>query len=112
AQRAAALGGDIDADDVRLKTPADFRLIGKPVPRRDAPSKVNGRAVFGIDVRPEGLLYAALRMAPVLGAGVAGFDAGKVAALPGVEHVVDVSSALAPLSGAGAGVAVVAKGWW
>ena len=112
AQRAAALGGDIDADDVRLKTPADFRLIGKPVPRRDAPSKVNGRAVFGIDVRPEGLLYAALCMAPVLGARVAGFDAGKVAALPGVEHVVDVSSALAPLSGAGAGVAVVAKGWW
>jgi isoquinoline 1-oxidoreductase beta subunit len=112
AQRAAALGGDIDADDVRLKAPAEFRLIGKPLPRRDAPSKVNGRAVFGIDVRPEGLLYAALRMAPVLGAGVAGFDAGKVAAMPGVETVVDVSSALAPLSGAGAGVAVVAKGWW
>ncbi|MCS0612687.1 molybdopterin-dependent oxidoreductase [Massilia kyonggiensis] len=112
AQRAAALGGDIGPDDVRLKTPADFRLIGKPVPRRDTPSKVNGRAVFGIDVRPEGLLYAALRMAPVLGAGVAGFDAAKVAAMPGVEQVVDVSSVLQPFSGAGAGVAVVAKGWW
>ena len=112
AQRAGALGGDIDADDVRLKPPAGFRLIGKPLPRRDAPSKVNGRAVFGIDVRPEGLLYAALRMAPVLGAGVAGFDAGKVTAMPGVEHVVDVSSVLQPFSGAGAGVAVVAKGWW
>jgi isoquinoline 1-oxidoreductase beta subunit len=112
AQRAAALGGDIDAGDVRLKTPAQFRLIGRPLPRRDTPSKVNGRAVFGIDVRPEGLLYAALRMAPVLGAGVAGFDATKVAAMPGVETVVDVSSALAPLSGAGAGVAVVAQGWW
>nr|WP_081983943.1 molybdopterin cofactor-binding domain-containing protein [Massilia sp. JS1662] len=112
AQRAAALGGDIGPDDVRLKTPAAFRLIGKPLPRRDTPSKVNGRAVFGIDVRPEGLLYAALRMAPVLGAGVAGFDAGKVAAMPGVEQVVDVSSVLQPFSGAGAGVAVVAKGWW
>ena len=112
AQRAGALGGDIDVDDVRLKPPAGFRLIGKPLPRRDAPSKVNGRAVFGIDVRPEGLLYAALRMAPVLGAGVAGFDAGKVTAMPGVEHVVDVSSVLQPFSGAGAGVAVVAKGWW
>jgi isoquinoline 1-oxidoreductase beta subunit len=112
AQRAAALGGDIDADDVHLKAPAEFRLIGKPLPRRDAPSKVNGRAVFGIDVRPEGMLYAALRMAPVLGAGVAGFDASKIAAMPGVEKVVDVSSALQPFSGAGAGVAVVAKGWW
>jgi isoquinoline 1-oxidoreductase subunit beta len=112
AQRAAALGAGIGPDDVRLKTPAQYRLIGKPLPRRDAPSKVNGQAVFGIDVRPEGLLYAALRMAPVLGAGVAGFDAGKVAALPGVVKVVDVSSVLAPFSGAGAGVAVVAKGWW
>ncbi|KQV30593.1 acylaldehyde oxidase [Massilia sp. Root335] len=112
AKRAAALGADIGPDDVRLKTPAQYRLIGKPLPRRDTPSKVNGQAVFGIDVRPEGLLYAALRMAPVLGAGVAGFDAGKVAALPGVVTVVDVSSVLAPFSGAGAGVAVVAKGWW
>jgi isoquinoline 1-oxidoreductase beta subunit len=112
AQRAVALGGAIDADDVHLKAPAEFRLIGKPLPRRDTPYKVNGRAVFGVDVRPEGVLYAALRMAPVLGAGVAGFDAGKVAALPGVEQVVDVSSALQPFSGAGAGVAVVAKGWW
>ena len=112
AQRAAALGGDIGPDDVRLKTPAEFRLIGKPLPRRDTPSKVNGRAVFGIDVRPEGLLYAALRMAPVLGAGVAGFDAAKVASMPGVEQVVDVSPVLQPFSGAGAGVAVVAKGWW
>jgi len=112
AARAAALGADIDAADVRLKTPAQFTLIGKPLPRRDAPDKVNGRAVFGIDVRPEGLLYAALRMAPVLGAGVAKFDANKVAGMPGVVKCVDVSSVLAPLSGAGAGVAVVAQGWW
>jgi isoquinoline 1-oxidoreductase beta subunit len=112
AARAAALGADIEPADVRLKTPAQFTLIGKPLPRRDAPDKVNGRAVFGIDVRPEGLLYAALRMAPVLGAGVARCEAGKVANLPGVVKVVDVSSALAPLSGAGAGVAVVAEGWW
>jgi isoquinoline 1-oxidoreductase beta subunit len=112
ARRAAALGGDIGPSDVRLKTPAEYRQIGRPLPRRDTPSKVNGRAVFGLDVRPEGLLYAALRMAPVLGAGVAGFDAKAVAAMRGVEQVVDVSSALAPLSGAGAGVAVVARGWW
>jgi len=112
AQRAAALGGDIGPGDVRLKAPAEFRLIGKPLPRRDTPSKVNGRALFGIDVRSEGQLYAALRMAPVLGAGVAGFDANKVMSMPGVEKVVDVSSALAPFSGAGAGVAVVAQGWW
>ena len=112
AARAAALGGDVKPADVRLKTPAQFRLIGKPLARRDSPSKVNGRAVFGIDVRPEGLLYAALRMAPVLGAGVAGYDANGVAGMPGVAKIVDLSSVLAPFSGAGAGVAVVAAGWW
>ena len=112
AARAAALGGDIDPADVRLKTPAQFRLIGKPLARRDSPSKVNGRAVFGIDVRPQGLLYAALRMAPVLGAGVAGYDANRIAAMPGVVKVVDLSSVLASHAGAGAGVAVVAGGWW
>ena len=51
-------------------------------------------------------------MAPVVGAGVASFDAAKALAMPGVVKVVDVSSALPQFSGAGAGVAVVAKTWW
>jgi isoquinoline 1-oxidoreductase beta subunit len=82
------------------------------VPRRDSAIKVDGSALFGIDARPEGLLYAALRMAPVLGAGVASFDAAKVLGMPGVVKVVDVSNAPASLSGAGAAVAVVASSWW
>jgi isoquinoline 1-oxidoreductase beta subunit len=97
---------------VRLKTPKEFRLIGQPVPRRDSPSKVNGSALFGIDARVPGMLYAAVKMAPVVGAGVASFDAAKAMAMPGVVKVVDVSSALPAFSGAGAGVAVVAKTWW
>jgi len=112
AARAARVGADIEAGDVRLKTPAEFRLIGRPVPRRDSPAKVNGSALFGIDARVPGMLYAAVRMAPVVGAGVASFDAAKALALPGVVQVVDISSALPKFSGAGAGVAVVAKTWW
>jgi len=112
AARAAVVGAGIEAGDVRLKTPAEFRLIGQPVPRRDSPAKVNGSALFGIDARVPGMLYAAVRMAPVVGAGVASFDAAKAMAMPGVVKVVDVSSALPKFSGAGAGVAVVAKTWW
>jgi isoquinoline 1-oxidoreductase beta subunit len=112
AARAAVVGADIEPGDVRLKTPSEFRLIGQPVPRRDSPAKVNGSALFGIDARVPGMLYAAVRMAPVLGAGVASFDAAKAMAMPGVVKVVDVSSALPAFSGAGAGVAVVAKTWW
>ena len=112
AARAAQVGAGIDAGDVRLKEPRDFRLIGKPVPRRDTPAKVDGSALFGIDARPPGMLYAAVRMAPVVGAGVAWFDAKPVQAMPGVLRVVDVSSAAGQYAGAGAGVAVIARSWW
>jgi isoquinoline 1-oxidoreductase beta subunit len=112
AARAAVVGAGIEPDDVRLKTPAEFRLIGQPLPRRDTPNKVNGSALFGIDARPEGLLYAALRMAPTVGGTVASFDAARVLKMPGVQGVVDVSNVLPEHSGAGAGVAVVAASWW
>jgi isoquinoline 1-oxidoreductase beta subunit len=111
AERAAVVGADIEPGDVRLKSPSEFRLIGQPVPRRDSPAKVNGSALFGIDARVPGMLYAAVRMAPVVGAGVASFDAARAMAMPGVLKVVEVS-ALPQYSGAGAGVAVVAKSWW
>ncbi len=112
AARAAEVGAGIEAGDVRLKDPREFRLIGKPVPRRDTPGKVNGTALFGIDARPPGLLYAAVSMAPVIGATVASFDAAKVKAMPGVVGVADVSASLGPYAGAGAGVAVIARSWW
>jgi isoquinoline 1-oxidoreductase beta subunit len=112
AARAAVVGAGIEPGDVTLKTPRQFRLIGKPVPRRDSAIKVDGSALFGIDARPEGLLYAALKMAPTLGAGVASFDASRVLGMPGVVAVLDISNAPAPLSGAGAAVAVVASSWW
>lgn len=112
AARAAEVGAGIDASDVTLKQPREFRLIGKPVPRRDTPGKVDGSARFGIDARPEGMLYAAVKMSPVIGGTVASFDAAAVKGMAGVTGVVDVSSSLGEFSGAGAGVAVVARSWW
>ena len=112
AARAAEVGAGIDASSVKLKEPRAFRLIGKPVPRRDTPGKVDGSARFGIDARPPGLLYAAVKMAPTVRGTVASFDAARVKDLPGVTGVVDFSSALAEYAGAGHGVAVVAHSWW
>jgi isoquinoline 1-oxidoreductase beta subunit len=113
AARAALAGAGIEAADVRLKEPREFRLIGQPAPRLDARAKVNGSAVFGIDARPSGLVYAAVKMAPVVGATVASFDAAPVRAMPGVLSVVDISAALGgERTGAGAGVAVLASSWW
>ena len=110
AQAAAAI--DIDVADIGLRTPAQWKLIGRPLARRDSPAKVTGAARFGIDARPPGLLYAAVRMAPVIGAAVATVDAAAVHALPGVKAVINFSAALGKHSGAGAGVAVVATTWW
>lgn len=112
AARAAVVGAGIDASSVRLKTPREFTLIGTPARRRDAVAKTNGSAVFGIDARPPGLVYAAVAMAPVLGARVKSFDAKAALAMPGVLQVVDYSHALGERTGAGAGVAVIASNSW
>jgi isoquinoline 1-oxidoreductase beta subunit len=112
AAAAAQAGTGIVPADVRLKEPREFRLIGKPLPRRDSRAKANGSAVFGIDVRPPGLVYAAVKMSPVVGGKLASFDAARVRTMPGVLGVVDFSQALADKTGAGAGVAVVASSWW
>lgn len=112
ASLAAQAGAGLTAQDVRLKPPSAFRLIGRPQPRLDSRAKADGSARFGIDARPAGMVYAALAMAPTIGATVATFDADAVRRMPGVLAVVDVSSALAGRAGAGAGVAVVASTWW
>ena len=93
---------------IALKSAQQYKLIGTPQLRRDTAGKVDGSAVFGLDVRPPGLVFAALRMAPTLGGTVAGFDAHAVQSMPGVLKVVDFSSR----AGGIAGVAVIATSYW
>jgi len=87
---------------VALKTPAQYKIIGKSKKRLDTPSKTDGSATFGIDVRMPGLLYAVIERCPVFGGKVVEFDASKAKAVPGVKNVVQVST----------GVAVVAENTW
>ncbi len=88
--------------EVFLKEPSEFRLIGRPVPRLDIPAKVDGSAVFGTDVRLEGLKTALVARCPVFGGTLKGFDAAETLKVPGVLRVLPISS----------GVAVVADGFW
>ena len=85
-----------------LKPAAQFTLIGKPQRRKDTPAKVDGSAIYGIDVKLPGMLYAALAQPPTLGGSVKTFNDEKARAMPGVVAVVLTSS----------GVAVVADSWW
>jgi isoquinoline 1-oxidoreductase beta subunit len=89
-------------ENPRLKSPAKFRLIGRRVPRLDTPPKVRGSAVFGLDVRVPGMLFAAVARPPVLGGKVKGFDAAAAGRIAGVRKVVQVPS----------GVAVIADSSW
>ena len=78
------------------------KLLGQPLPRLDSPAKINGTAVFGIDVIAPGMLTAVIARPPVFGGKVKSFDAARALAVPGVKQVVAVD----------AGVAVVADGYW
>ena len=88
--------------DVPLKDPKDWKILGTRVKRLDTPPKVDGSAQFGIDVKTPGLLVAVVARSPVFGGKVKSFDATNAKAVPGVKHVVQIST----------GVAVVADGYW
>ena len=74
--------------DPPLKDPKDFKLIGKPLKRLDTPDKVNGKAVYGIDVLPPGVKFATLAACPVFGGKVGHVDDSAAKAIPGVRQVV------------------------
>src|SRR3954466_280800 len=89
--------------DVKLKDPKEWKLIGKPVKRLDTADKVNGKMVYGIDVKLPGMLSAAVKACPVFGGKVKSFDAAAVESMKGVKKVVQVGDDA---------VAVVADTWW
>ncbi|OYU45861.1 MAG: acylaldehyde oxidase [Burkholderiales bacterium PBB4] len=93
---------------VALKPANEWTLIGKPAQRSDIPPKTNGSARFGIDVRLPGMLYASVRMAPMLGGTVKSLDAKAALAQPGVERLVSLDA----VAGSTAGFAVVGKTSW
>lgn len=70
-----------------LKDPSNYRYIGKPLTRLDTPAKINGTAVFGVDVRRPGMLAAAVRQCPVTGGRLKSFDPGSAEKLRGVHGV-------------------------
>lgn len=88
--------------DVVLKTPQQWSLVGKPLKRLDIPAKCDGSAVYGIDVRLPGMLYAALVQCPVFGGVPRAFDAAAALNRRGVKKVVAGPDF----------VAVVADNWW
>jgi len=88
---------------VTLKTPAEWTLIGKPLPRLDTREKLDGSAQYAIDVKVPGMKLAAIAQCPVFGGKLASIDEAAIQAMPGVRHVLRVGDNA---------VAVVADSWW
>jgi isoquinoline 1-oxidoreductase subunit beta len=82
-------------ENVALKSPEDFKLIGTPVKRLDAPAKVNGTAVYGIDVRPPGVKIATIAQSPVFGGRLKNVDDTAARAVKGVLQIVRLDDAVA-----------------
>ncbi|MGF1546369.1 MAG: molybdopterin cofactor-binding domain-containing protein [Thiotrichales bacterium] len=99
---AEAASNEAVPSDVFLKEPRDFRLIGKVIPRKDTPEKINGSAIYTADVRLPGMLTAVVAHPPRFGAKVKAFDADSSRRIPGVVAVVQIP----------AGVAVLGRNFW
>jgi isoquinoline 1-oxidoreductase beta subunit len=99
---AAAAATRTPPDDVALKDRKDWTVLGKPTRRLDSRAKVDGSAVFGLDVRFDGLKIAMVARSPVFGGKVKSFRAEAARAVKGVRAVVEVPS----------GIAVVADHTW
>ena len=95
---------------VVLKERKDYKLIGKPLQRQDIPLKTNGKAIFGLDKKIPGMLYAVVERNPRFQGKIKSLDDSAAKAMPGVKQVVKVAM---PVFGfTREGVAVVADSLW
>ncbi|MEQ8380213.1 xanthine dehydrogenase family protein molybdopterin-binding subunit [Parvibaculum sp.] len=86
----------------KLKSRKDYTIVGTPKPRFDIPGKVDGSAKYGVDAQVPGMLYAAVKLAPVFGSTVVSYDASQILSRRGIRQVVEFP----------AGVAVIADNFW
>jgi isoquinoline 1-oxidoreductase subunit beta len=100
-------------EDVKLKSPEQWRYIGKPAPGYDVTDVCAGKALFGMDVRVDGMVYAAVAHPPVLGGKVKSVDDSAALKVKGVQKTIPIAPfkaphAFQPLGG----VAVIADNTW
>lgn len=88
--------------DVPLKDPKDFKIIGKSTPRKDTPPKLYSEAIYGIDVRLPGMIYATVKRPDAYKLKLKAFDKSSISSLPGIYDAFEIST----------GVAITGKSTW
>jgi isoquinoline 1-oxidoreductase beta subunit len=100
-------------EELKFKSPAEYRYIGKDMPIVDREEICTGKAIFGVDAKMPGMVYASIERSPVLGGKLKSYDDKETKAVRGVEQTV-VLPAFTPPHGFKAlgGVAVIANNTW
>lgn len=100
-------------EELKLKSPSEWRYIGKPAPGYDVTDVCAGKPVFGMDVRVEGMVYAAIAHPPVLGGKVKSVDDSAALKVKGVKQTIPIDPFTPPhhFQPLG-GVAVIADNTW
>jgi len=97
-------------ENIILKNPKDYKILRKPLPRQDNPQKVNGKAIFGIDFKLPGMMYAVVERSPRFQGKVKSINDTETKKIPGVRHVHKVNRDV--FNNMREGVAVVADNLW
>jgi isoquinoline 1-oxidoreductase subunit beta len=101
-------------EELKFKSPAEYRYIGKEMPTVDCDDICAGRATFGIDATMPGMVYAAVARSPVFGGKLKSYDDQEARKVRGVQKVVAIPAFKPPIHGFQAlgGVAVIADNTW
>jgi len=100
-------------EELKLKAPSEWRYIGKPAPGYDVSEVCSGKPLFGMDVKVDGMLYAAIAHPPVLGGKVKSLDDSATLKVKGVKQTIPIDPFTPPhhFQPLG-GVAVIADNTW
>ncbi|MBO6724283.1 MAG: xanthine dehydrogenase family protein molybdopterin-binding subunit [Rhizobiaceae bacterium] len=88
--------------EITLREPSEWRLIGQPTKRVDMVAKSTGTMAYGIDLKVEGMVHAAIRINPRQNGAMVSYDAAKALEMRGVQKVVEITG----------GIAVIADNTW
>ncbi|MGA9774195.1 MAG: molybdopterin cofactor-binding domain-containing protein [Blastocatellia bacterium] len=100
-------------EDIKYKSSAEYRYVGKDVPIVDLADLCSGKGIFGIDAQMPGMVYASIERSPVLGGKMKSFDDSETRKVPGVQQTVVIEPAKPPHGfKALGGVAVIANNTW
>ena len=89
----ASAAGEVNVpEEVALKDPKDFKIIGTTRKNVDGPAITTGKPLFGLDVQREGMLIAMIAHPPAFGMKLKSMDAAAAKAMPGIKDVVTVNT--------------------